>query len=63
MKKKTINATPNTTKTVIHGVEYIVRSFFDETAKETAEQKLIRLLTEATEEQIKSSVTQIIISK
>lgn len=34
------------TRTVVNGVEYVVKSFFREDARETAEQKLLRLVRE-----------------
>jgi hypothetical protein len=35
-----------TTEKIIKNTAYIVNSFFSETARETAEQKLLRLVTE-----------------
>ena len=42
------------TRKNINGVEYIVRSFFREDARETAEQKLLRLVRERVADEVKS---------
>ena len=43
------------TRTVINGVEYIVKSFFKEDARETAEQKLLRLVKDCVAAEIKKT--------
>jgi len=44
--------TRNETRKRINGVEYIVCSFFPETARETAEQKILRLVKQRVSEPI-----------
>ena len=43
------------TRTVVNGVEYIVQSVFKEDARETAEQKLLRLVKECVVAEIKKT--------
>ena len=45
----------NRSSTRINGVEYFVRSFFREDARETAEQKIIRLVKECVKAEIKNT--------
>ena len=40
------------TRKKVNGVEYIVRSFFKEDARETAEQKILRLVKQCVSEKI-----------
>lgn len=44
MKKTEKAPHPTETRTVVNGVEYVVKSFFKEDARETAEQKFLRLV-------------------
>jgi hypothetical protein len=48
------------TRSVIGGVEYIVKSFFKEDARETAEEKLLWLVKERVAAEVKTSENQAI---
>jgi hypothetical protein len=43
------------TRTVVNGVEYIIESFFKEDARETAKQKLLRLVRECVAAEINNT--------
>lgn len=51
------------TRTVVDGVEYIVRSFYKEDARETVEQKLLRLVKECVAAEIKNPEDAVFRSK
>jgi len=46
------------TRKSVGGVEYIIRSFFKEDARETAQQKLLRLVRERVADEVKSPENQ-----
>jgi len=45
----------NETRTVVNGVEYIVKSTYNKEARETAEQKIMRLIKECVAAEIRGS--------
>lgn len=49
------------TRKKVNGVEYIVRSFFKEDARETAEQKILRLVKQCVSEKI--TITDTVVSR
>jgi len=58
MEKTTDHPTARETRKSIRGVEYIVNSFFKEDARETAEQKLLRLVKERVASEVKRPENQ-----
>jgi hypothetical protein len=50
----------NRNATIINGVEYVVKSFFRENARETAEQKIIRLVRECVKAEIKNTEVSVL---
>ena len=63
MEKKAINDAACETRKSIGGVEYIVRSFFKDDARETAEQKLLQLVRERVANEVKCPEYQGLLAK
>ena len=63
MNKKIETALSTQTHTMVNGVEYIVTSFFKKDARETVEQKLLRLVRECVATEIKHTEGTVFNSK